>query len=293
MRAIIGRLAVAVVFLPLVVAQPAAALVQAPVAVAAPHDRLLPLQGGRNFRDLGGYRAADGRTVKWGLLFRSGSMHGLTEADYRALEARNIRVVCDFRDTGERSVEPVSWPAPSAPRVLSTDYTLDRSFLPTGDPKTWTAEKARAAMAESYPRMLVQFNGQYRRMFAELLAGHAPLAFNCSAGKDRTGIASALLLTALGVRRATVIDDYLLTNRYLNAASFAPSPGSPAPARSSLAGVPPEVAKAMLAADRSYIEAAFAVIDGHPGGAEGYLRDELGLSHADLVRLRNLYLTRA
>jgi protein-tyrosine phosphatase len=60
---------------------------------------VLPLQGGRNFRDLGGYRTQDGHHVKWGMLYRSGSMHGLTPVDYAALEARGIRVVCDLRDS--------------------------------------------------------------------------------------------------------------------------------------------------------------------------------------------------
>lgn len=277
------------------IALPSLALPVAPASAKvapAPHERLLPLQGGRNFRDLGGYRTADGRMVKWDVLFRSGSMHGLTDADYAALEKRGIRVVCDFRDNRERSTEPVNWPAAAAPRILSTDYELDHKTMPNGDPKTWTEAQAHEAMAATYPRLLAQFNGQYRRMFAELLAGHAPLAFNCSAGKDRTGIAAALLLTALGVPRATVIDDYLLTNRYLNAPDMLAKTKAANPA-SPMMGMPPHVQQAMMAADRSYIEAAFAVIDGHAGGADGYLKDELGLSHADLVRLRNMYLTRA
>jgi protein-tyrosine phosphatase len=265
-----------------------------PVAVSAPHDRLLPLQGGRNFRDLGGYATADGQHVKWGLLFRSGSMHGLTAADYATLERRGIRVVCDLRDDRERAAEPVDWPAQAAPRVLFDDYHLDmKGFMPAGPPSGWTADSARAAMAASYPHMLVQFNGQYRRMFAELLAGHAPLAFNCSAGKDRTGVAAALILTALGVPRATVIDDYLLTNRYLDAAKVVAQDGK-APANmatsSPLSQLPPEVLKAMMAADPAYIEAALAVLDAHRDGAAGYLRDELGLTARDLAHLRHLYL---
>lgn len=263
------------------------AAAEQPKPVAAAPTRLLPLEGGRNFRDLGGYRTADGRTVKWRVLFRSGAMHGLTPADFDYLSKLGIRTVCDFRDTRERKSEPVKWPQADAPRVLSEDYALDLRFLPPGNPADWTGESARAAMAASYPRMLDQFNGQYRRMFAELLAGHAPLAFNCSAGKDRTGIAAALLLTALGVPRATVIEDYLLTNRYLDAAALAPKPGGPA---NPLAGLKPEVSQALLAADRRYIEAALAVIDAHPGGGEGYLRDELGLGPAELTQLRAAYL---
>lgn len=267
---------------------PAASVV--PMAAAAPHERLLPLQGGRNFRDLGGYGTVDGRHVRWGLLFRSGSMHGLTDRDYAYLERRGIRVVCDFRDTNERAAEPVNWPGGGAPRVLSDDYRLDMAgFMPAGDMKNWTPDQARATMTASYPRLLVQFHDQYRRMFAELLAGHAPLAFNCSAGKDRTGVAAALLLTALGVPRPTVIDDYLLTNRYLDARTLVSKDATPT-AANPLAKVPPAVAQALVAADRNYIEAALAVLDTHPGGAQAWLRDEMGLSAASTARLRQMYL---
>ncbi len=275
--------------------------VHAPTAVPAPHDRLLPLQGGRNFRDLGGYRTTDGRHVKWGLLFRSGSMHGLTLADYTYLEGRGIRVVCDFRDQRERGSEPVDWPADRAPRVLFDDYHLDMAgMMPKGPPANWTEAAARAGLAASYPRMLVQFNGQYRRMFAELLAGHAPLAFNCTAGKDRTGIAAALLLTALDVPRATVIADYSATNRYLDARQLAHSPASNmASSQTATANTNPAAAfmqmplgvqRAFMAADPSYIAAALAVLDHHRGGSAGYLRDELGLTPAALLQLRQMYL---
>lgn len=271
-------------------AQRAPAAPVMPLAVAEPHERLLPLQGGRNFRDLGGYGTVDGQHIKWGLLFRSGSMHGLTDGDYTYLEQRGIRVVCDFRDTRERAAEPVNWPGSGAPRVLSDDYRLDMAgFMPAGDAKNWTPEQARGAMTASYPRLLVQFHDQYRRMFAELLAGHAPLAFNCSAGKDRTGVAAALLLTALGVPRPTVIDDYLLTNRYLDARMLV-SKDAKATAANPLAQVSPAVAQAMVAADRRYIEAALAVLDAHPGGAQGWLRDKMGLSTKDAARLGRLYL---
>ncbi len=268
--------------------QPAAAEVPRPrPAIAAPHQRVLPLQGGQNFRDLGGYRTADGRSVRWGLLYRSGSMHGLTPADYRLLERRGIRTVCDFRDTKERASEPVAWPGPAPPRILSEDYAMVVDAVGPGAPgESWTAESARQKFAAMYPKLLVQFNHQYRRMFAELLAGHAPLAFNCTAGKDRTGVAAALLLTALGVPRETVIQDYELSNRTFDPKKLTHKPGQVAPPPTSL---PPEVLKAFVAADRSYIEAMFQVVDAHPGGAAGYLRDELGLSRADIAKLRRMY----
>jgi len=269
--------------------QPAAIVpaAQARPAAAAQHQRLLPLEGGRNFRDLGGYRTADGHIVKWGLLFRSGSMHGLTARDYAYLDKIGIKVVCDFRDNHERAAEPVPWPSAQAPTILSDDYSLtDAGLMPRGDLRAMTTAQARAMLAKSYPQMLTFFADQYHRMFAELLAGHAPLAFNCSAGKDRTGIAAALLLTALGVPRETVIQDYLLTNRYLDGKMILAQQGK-ASANAAWAHLPPGVMAAFMAADRSYIE---AVLDALPDGAHAYLHDEMKLSDADIATLRRMYL---
>lgn len=84
-----------------------------------------------------------------------------------------------------------------------------------------------------------------------------------------------------------VIEDYLLTNRTLDMRSLSKGPASLA---NPLAAMSPEAANALGAADRSYIKAAFAVIDAHAGGAEGYLRDEFGLSRQAIARLRGLYL---
>lgn len=263
---------------------PAGMGASAPAPVAGPaHIRVLPLQGGRNFRDLGGYRTADGHRVKWGLLYRSGQMHDLTPADYAYLQKLGIRTVCDFRDTRERTGEPSQWPAGQAPKILSDDYTLDMGgIMPPGDPSTWTRAQVVTAMTASYPKLLDQFQRQYARMFAELLAGHAPLAFHCTAGKDRTGAAAALLLSALGVPRATVIDDYLLSNQHM-----APMPAHPTGFWAKLS---PEAAQAIAGVDRRYIDAVFAVTDRHPGGTMGYLKDELGLGAAEIAKLRALYL---
>lgn len=257
-------------------------------AVAAPHERALPLQGGQNFRDLGGYRTVDGRTVRWGLLFRSGSMHFLTAADYTYLESRGIRTVCDFRSSEERTSEPSAWPAAKAPHILADDYAMaslsNGIGLKPGEAPT--AENAKAMMTATYPQMLVRFNSQYRRMFGEMLAGRVPLAFNCSAGKDRTGVAAALILTALGVPHQTVVEDYTLTNRYFDPQKVV---RNSAAVPAGFDKLPPDVLRAYMVADPAYIEAALAVVEGHAGGAEGYFRDELGLSRADLVKLRAMY----
>lgn len=257
-------------------------------AVASGHNRVLPLQGGRNFRDLGGYRAADGRTVKWGKLFRSGSMTDLTADDYGYLERIGIRVVVDLRDNRERLAEPVAWPALGAPQILTGDYLLDyAASMPSGPVSNWTPDQARASLIASYRQMPTQFNGQYRRMFAQLLSGEAPLAINCSAGKDRTGIAAALLLSALGVPRETVIEDYLLTNETLDARAVQTGKAS---ADGPWKDMRPETFSAFVRADRRYIEAALALMDSHNDGMAGYLRDELGLGPDEVRQLRDRYL---
>ncbi|OYU34702.1 tyrosine-protein phosphatase [Novosphingobium sp. PASSN1] len=258
------------------------------IPAASEHQRVLPLQGGRNFRDLGGYRTADGRTIKWNMLFRSGSMTDLTQSDFAYLEGLGIRVVIDLRDNRERAAEPVSWPGPTAPLILTDDYLLDYgASMPAGPVKTWSPDQARASLVSSYQRMPAQFNGQYRRLFAQLLTGKAPLAVNCSAGKDRTGIAAALLLTALGVPRKRVIEDYLLTNQTLNSGLVRTGKAT---ADGPWNDMQPEAFKAFIDADRTYIQAALSVVDSHKDGVAGYLREELGLGPKELRDLRNRYL---
>ena len=262
---------------------------KAQAGAQAGHSRLLPLQGGQNFRDLGGYRTRDGRVVRWGLLYRSGAMNGLTAADFAYLDRLGIRTVCDFRSTDERKAAPVRWPDGRAPKVFADDYRLDMGGLDFRSAAKWNAEQARQAMASLYPRLLEQFNGQYRRMFEHLLAGNVPLAFNCSAGKDRTGVAAALILTALDVPRETVIQDYLLSNRYFDPRKAVTTDDSVSQGWKQL---PAPVLQAFMGVDRSYIEAVFRVVDAYPGGADAYLRDKLGLSRADLLTLRQRFTAR-
>lgn len=245
------------------------------------YERVLPLEGGQNFRELGGYPTDDGRHVRWGLLFRSGSMQKLTPTDFAYLQKLGIRTVVDFRSTQERSAEPVNWPE-GGPNVLSVDYDFGLLARHMTGLKDMKPDEMRAAMVAMYPIILDQFNGQYRRLFEQLLAGRVPLAFNCSAGRDRTGVAAALILTALGVPRETVIQDYLLTNRYFHL-------DQAGPAARNWGEIPPAMQEQMLASSRPSIEAIFRIVDRHPGGAKGYLRDKLGLDQLKIARLRAMY----
>lgn len=246
------------------------------------YERALPLEGGQNFRDIGGYPTENRRHVRWGLIFRSGSMHGLTSADFAYLQKLGLQTVVDFRSKQEREAEPVGWATGQAPHVLAEDYDFALLGRHMANLKDMKPEELQAKMVEMYPVILDQFNDQYRRLFEQLLAGHVPLVFNCSAGRDRTGVAAALVLTALGVPRETVIQDYLLTKRYFQLARTGP-------AAQTWGDIPPAVAKVMDSSARPSIDAVFKIIDQHPGGAKGYLLDKMGLNQLKIARLRALY----
>ena len=253
-------------------------------------ERVLPLEGGTNFRDLGGYRTADGQVVRWGRLYRSAAMHMLTAGDYRYLGQLGIGTVCDFRASEERASAAVDWPADVKPKLLTRDYALDFGGIVKvlGQPGA-NGEMAAAAMAEGYRELPFEHKGQFAEMFRELLTGR-PLAFNCSAGKDRTGMAAYLLLTALGVPHETALADYLLSNQYYRPKPAAPGAKADA-SMAMLAKLPPEVLNALMGVDARYMQAALDSIEAR-GGMARYLREDLGLGAAELSRLRALYLTR-
>lgn len=254
-------------------------------------ERVLPLEGGMNFRDLGGYRTTVGQTVRWGKLYRSAAMHTLTAPDYRYLGQLGIGTVCDLRANEERASASVDWPADVKPKILTRDYALDFGGLikVLGRPDA-NGEMAAAAMAEGYRQTPFEHKDQFAEMFRALLTGHAPLAFNCSAGKDRTGMAAYLILTALGVPHETALADYLLSNQY-----YRPKPPAPGtkmdPTVAMLSKLPPEVLKALMGVDARYMQAALESIEAK-GGMARYLREDLGLGDTELKRLRTLYLTR-
>lgn len=269
----------------LCLAMPMTAVPVAAQTAPATHERLVPLEGGQNFRDIGGYVGVGGKTVRWGMVYRSGSMHYLTAADFAALRARGIKAVVDFRSPGERNAEPVAWPADAAPRIFTAEQRivanpmLAKLFAPGQ-----SVEAMRQGMATLYREIPFQLAGQYRTLFAELRDGDVPLVFNCTAGKDRTGVAAALLLTLLGVDRETVIADYLLSNAHYKPKPMTFAGGNGRPALS------PEAISFLSGVDRSLIEAAFAGIEERPGGMDAYVRDQLGLSQADVATLRARYL---
>lgn len=243
--------------------------------------RVLPLEGGVNFRDLGGYLTTDGRVTKWDVLYRAGSPAGLTARDQAELARRGIRTVCDLRTSEERAAEPNPYVAANSDVTYWTrDYAADAGDLMKvlGGPDA-SAEKSRAAMIGFYRALPEQHAPAFRQMFAYLADGKMPLAFNCSAGKDRTGTAAALVLTLLGVPRETVVADYALSDDlvdYMAKLSEGPMDGPYA----AIASLPREVVAPLLASDPAYIEAALDAMAARHGSVEQYMERELGVTPA-------------
>jgi protein-tyrosine phosphatase len=252
-------------------------------------DRLVPLQGALNFRDMGGYRTQDGRRVRPGKLFRAGSLSKLTEQDRDYVRAIGLRTICDLRTTLERTNEPNLWVETTPIAYWTRDYGTSfgelRGVLGQG---LATAELARQAMVTTYQRLPFEQAPAYREIFRRLADGDVPLLLHCSAGKDRAGTGAALILSALGVPRETVVADYVLSDHVAEARqrSWAKS-GDP---RNPFATVPPEIVRVILGAEADYIAAAFAAIDERHGGLEAYLADELGVGAEQLAALHALLL---
>lgn len=248
---------------------------------------LLPLEGGFNLRDMGGYATMDGRTVKRGMLYRSGVMSLLTEADEAHLASLGIATVCDLRRPGERKRDPTRWCEPAGAFYWSRDYTESSGVLSEllHGPGT-TASRVREMMLSLYPEILVDHASSYRFLFERLAGGHVPLLFNCSAGKDRTGIAALLILSVLGVPRETIIEDYLLTNRY---ADFDRLLAAGRAGADRFREIDPAVLEPLFAADADYLVTAFDSLDRDHGGVDAYLA-AIGVDDAARGRLHDLLL---
>jgi len=252
-------------------------------------DRHVPLQGARNFRDFGGYATADGRRVRWGHLYRSGQLGGLTESDQAQVAALGIRLICDFRRDSERDSDPNRLAPAHRPRLenlpIAPGNTASAMLHFASDDGVVSVERVAQTMLDINRDFALAQRPAYRRMFDALLAEEGPLLVHCAVGKDRTGFAAALILAALGVPERTIVQDYLLTARYLpvdaEAARFAEKYG----VTMELALLAP-----LLEAREVYLRAALAAIDEHYGNIDAYLRDYLGLDEAMLRALRERLL---
>ncbi len=251
--------------------------------------RQIKFSGVKNFRDLGGYETADGRTVRWNLLYRSDALHKLTTADLERLAALQLDRIIDFRAEHEQQHEPDR--LPEGVSVVPIPI-LDSSTRVWHDAREEFVKNLRNIdpvpyMLQTNVELVTRFTPQFKLFLHELLSANGrPVLFHCAAGKDRTGFPAAILLRLLGVPQPTVMEDYLLTNAYfLHSLQW-----SLLLARVMKGKRFADVLKGFMEARTEYLTAAFEALEREHGSFENYVRNGLGLTDQDLERLKHMYL---
>ena len=236
------------------------------------------LQGASNFRDLGGYLTADGRRVRRGQVFRSDHLAGLSDSDVARLQALGVSHSLDFRGVTEYTVTPYDIPGVERVALTIEPTVIARMQALVAQGVVPTTEETVELMRETYRDFVNQNAGTYGRFMKHLLEQPTPQVFHCTAGKDRTGFAAALLLSALGVQRDTIEHDYLLTNQLYRRDSRLEGKGHP------------HVMQVLWQVQPEFLHAAFDEVDAQHGGMRDYLHGAIGLSAQELAELRRLLL---
>jgi len=226
--------------------------------------RILRLEGAANFRDLGGLPTSSGGAVRRGRIFRSDVLYRLTERDTVALQPLGLRTVIDLRSRDEVRTYPQSPLEIAGLRHVNVPI-MSEVYSETGD------------IAEDYLLLLRNAGKGFHALFGHLANDPYPLVINCFAGKDRTGLASALILGALGVPDAEIVADYALSEQHMvrhmhihARADEPPADAGPLPA--------------WLAATPATMEATLHAISEDWGSVRGYL-EAIGIPARELRRL--------
>ena len=255
------------------------------------NQRLLPIKNGYNFRDLGGYPTADGHQIKWHRLIRTGSLARLDQTDLTVLDNIPISLDIDLRATDEVKKDPDRVPSQAKYYHLPV-FEADETDASHSDEEI-AAQMQQPGngyhhMIDVYHRMTTAASAKqaYQNLFNLLLNNeHGALLFHCTAGKDRTGMAAYLILSALGVEQKIIMEDYLLTNtvtqvsyHWLQDMRITALRGtSDKPA--ALASVAPD-----------YLNTAIKNITQNYGNVNQYLNNYLDITPTEIKDLRKLYL---
>ena len=240
--------------------------------------RLVPLSGTTNFRDLGGYVGHQGRLVKWRKLFRSDHLGALSPEDISTLSDLGLARVADFRGAVERETQVCAMPGVTV-HSLAIDPSVAQSMkahLASG--QHLSAQDTVRMMEDTYHAFVHHHSHRFAALFALLLENDKPLVFHCTAGKDRTGFAAAMILLSLGVPREAVIQDYLLTNSHYKM----PDPGA--------SDLPRDALQVLWRVQETFLNASLKAVDTDFGGVQNYMAEQLRVGPREQERLAELYL---
>ena len=245
------------------------------------------MDGPSNFRDLGGIITVDERIISRGMIFRADRLAELSPGDIQILKDLQIRTVVDFRSTGEMQAEPDTLPGELHLDYLHLPMGIDqgKSAEWTNTLRSMTPEQATDLIVGYYAKLPLEWPGQYRAFFHKLLDIDAlPLVFHCTAGKDRTGIATALLLHILGVDMASNGREYELSNMYRTdshekyAGLFRQH------------GIDSVIGSILMEVKKEYLEKIFETVAGAYGSMDNYIERALDLNGNARARLKQIFL---
>jgi len=281
-------LAVALAVVQFVPPEPVLVPAQLPPPQREAH-RLLNFEGIHNLRDLGGYATADGRQVQWGKLYRSANFAEATPADLAALSQLGLAAFIDLRSTPEKAEEPNRLPDPlpfdvvEIPILDEGNQALVGEVMERVESGDFAGFDPGQRMQQANRQFADEFTPQFRQFIHTVLdANGAPVIWHCTAGKDRTGFAAAILLRVLGVPQDIVIQDYMASrepalasrkNQLLMLKLFKGEQ------------VAQNVA-VLMGVEQDWLEAGFAQIDVTWGNFDNYVANGLQLGPADIERLK-------
>ena len=251
--------------------------------------RVVPLEGGSNFRDIGGYRSADGRSVRWRHLFRSGAMGKLTERDIETLDGLDMRAIIDLRCKEERELAPGRW---TQPQMHVVEYPMEAVFG-----KALGSEALQ--LYDAFPRLL---SPHMRLVFNAMRDEATPVVVHCSGGQDRTGVVMGVVLAALGVSLEQIAEEYMRTTalrrrenevdlqRVRDLAGSNPVAAFYAKILDERGPQALDPRPLLDQQGRPKIMLAFDAIDKQWGGMDRFLDSEFGLDDRNLAVVRDKYL---
>ena len=265
----------------------------APLVIA---ERSLMLASAPNFRDAGGYRTADGKWIRMGLLYRSDQLDRLSPEDLDTLHADGLHLVCDLRTDIERKQGMDKLPAGAQAMIAdvaggdSATNGIAKLLSGHGNPKQVLGNGKGAQFMIDANRQFVESptaKAAYKALFERLADPKSlPATFHCTAGKDRTGWAEAIFLSIMGVPRATILQDYLLSNDFLKAKNDK--------MLAALKGrIDPSLIQPLMEVRPDYLQAGFDAADKEYGSMDLYIHNGLGLSDATIQALRAEFLVGA
>lgn len=245
--------------------------------------RFVPMDEAQNFRDLGGYRTADNRNIRWGKIFRSGTIHPFTEWDSARFSSVHLQTIIDLRPAEAIRANPipfkdihiVSLPVPVG-NQSELDRRISRDRMRKGDGMLFMQD------------LYLQFVSDDKPQFSQALdvfthEENYPILFCCLLGKDQSGFLAALLLSALNVPKETIMRDYVDSNQYIDPLLFSNRVEH-------LSQDTQEAVTVLVSARESFLELAFQKIEKDYGSVQNYLCNELGLTKEKQQKLRELLL---